>query len=117
VPTDVPPHEPLYHFQLPPVPKLPPFNVSVTDSPLQMVEAVPVTTVAGTEVSRTVMVTLWQAVLLHVPSAFTKYVVVDVGVTLKLLPLPTGVPVQLPLYHSHVAPVPNEPPFLDSVVL
>ena len=28
-----------------------------------------------------------------------------------------GVPVQLPLYHSQVAPVPNEPPLLERIVL
>ena len=70
MPTDVPPHEPLYHFQLPPVPKLPPFKVKVVLWPLQIV-VVPLMLTAGTEVSRTVMVTLWQEVLLHVPSAFT----------------------------------------------
>ena len=116
VPTEVPPQLPLYHFQLPPVPSEPPFKVNVLLWPLQIV-VVPLMLVAGTDVSLTVMVTLWHEVLLQVPSAFTKYVVVDVGVTLRLLPLPTGVPLQLPLYHSQVAPVPSEPPFLDKVVL
>ena len=32
------------------------------------------------------------------------------GLTAKGLPLPTGVPAQLPLYHSKVAPPPEDPP-------
>jgi hypothetical protein len=38
-----------------------------------------------------------------------------VGETVILLPVPTNVPPQLPLYHFHVAAVPNEPPFTVSV--
>ena len=68
---EVPPHEPLYHFQLPPVPNEPPLNVNVLLWPRQIV-VVPLMLVAGTDVSRTVMVTLWHEVLLQVPSAFTK---------------------------------------------
>jgi hypothetical protein len=45
--------------------------VNVLLWPLQIV-VVPLMLVAGTDVSRTVMVTLWQVVLLQVPSAFTK---------------------------------------------
>jgi hypothetical protein len=52
------------------VPSEPPFKVKVVLWPLQIV-VVPLMLTAGTEVSRTVMVTLWQEVLLHVPSAFT----------------------------------------------
>ena len=32
-------------------------------------------------------------------------------------PVPSGVPPQLPLYHTHCAPVPNEPPTTLSVVV
>ena len=38
-----------------------------------------------------------------------------VGATVMLVPLPMQVPPQLPLYHFHAAPVPNEPPFTASV--
>lgn len=71
VPTEVPPQEPSYHLQLPPVPKLPPVRVSVELWPLQMVD-VPIIEVAGVEVSLTVMLMLLQTVVLQVPSARTK---------------------------------------------
>ena len=63
----------------------------------------------------TVTVTLAQPVVLQVPSALTKYVVVAVGVTVMLAPVPTAVPPQLALYHLQLAPVPNEPPLTVSV--
>jgi hypothetical protein len=71
VPTDVPPQDPLYHFQLPPTPRLPPFTLSVVFLPTQIV-VVPVIEVAGIEVSCTVTLILLQMVVLHVPSARTK---------------------------------------------
>ena len=115
VPTDVPPQLPLYHFQLAPAPRLPPLTLSVVFLPRQIV-VVPVIDVAGTEVSWTVTVTLLQIVLLHVPSALRKYVVVAAGATVTLLPVPTDVPPQLPLYHLQLAPVPRLPPLTLSVV-
>lgn len=36
VPSAVPPQEPVYHCQLAPVPRLPPFTVRVLDVPLQV---------------------------------------------------------------------------------
>ena len=42
--------------------------------------------------------------------------VVDVGLTEMLAPVPTCVPPQLPEYHSHDAPVPREPPERLNVV-
>jgi hypothetical protein len=71
VATKVPPHEPLYHFQLAPVPSEPPFGVSVVLLPRQMV-VVPLIETAGTDVSRTTTVIGKQAVLLQVPSALRK---------------------------------------------
>lgn len=50
VPTEVPPQLPLYHFQAPPAPSVPPDTLSVVDLPKQMV-LVPVMDVAGNEVS------------------------------------------------------------------
>ena len=67
---EVPPHEPLYHFQLPPVPKEPPLSDNVLLWPRQIVE-VPLMLLAGTELSRTVKVIVLHTVLLHVPSART----------------------------------------------
>lgn len=64
----------------------------------------------------TVMVTLTHVVLLQAPSARTKYVVVIVGDTLMLAPVPTAAPPQLPLYHFHVAPVPKLPPLTVKLV-
>ena len=55
--------------------------------------------------------------LLQVPSALRKYVVVAAGATVTLLPVPTDVPPQLPLYHLQLAPTPRLPPVVLSVVL
>ena len=41
---------------------------------------------------------------------------VDIGLTVIELPLPALVPLHEPVYHCHVAPVPNEPPTTESVV-
>lgn len=64
-----------------------------------------------------VTVTLAHAVVLHVPSALTKYVVVVFTGTVILAPVPIAVPPQLPVYHLHVAPVPNAPPCTVKVVV
>jgi len=55
-------------------------------------------------------------VLLHVPSARKKYVVVVAGATVTLLPVPTAVPPQLPLYHFQLEPIPRLPPLTLNVV-
>jgi hypothetical protein len=61
----------------------------------------------------TVTVTLTQAVVLQLPSALTKKVVVALTATLlSVAPVPTKVPPQLPLYQFHEAPVPKEPPVI-----
>lgn len=110
VPTYVPPQLPLYHFQTAPAPKLPPDKDNVVEAPLQMVEDVAEIDTAGNDVSLTFMVVVTQAVVLHVPSARTKYAVFEVGETVILEPLPNNVPPQVPLYHFQVAPVPSVPP-------
>ena len=56
-------------------------------------------------------------VVLHVPSARTKYVVVVFTGMVILAPVPTTVPPQLPLYHLQLAPVPNAPPTTVKVAL
>ena len=70
VATDVPLQLPRYQFQLPPVPRLPPFKLNVLLWPLHMVD-VPLMLLAGTDVSLTVKVTVLHTVLLQVPSART----------------------------------------------
>lgn len=85
--------------------------------PEQMVVAVAEAEVGAVELVFTVIVTETQAVLLQVPSARTKYVVVVAGLTAMELPLPTDVPPQLPLYHCQLAPVPSEPPTTKRLVL
>jgi hypothetical protein len=70
VPIDVPLQEPLYHFQLAPLPNAPPLTLKVVEEPLQTI-VVPVIEDAGLEVSRTVITTLLQGEFLHPPSART----------------------------------------------
>ncbi len=81
-----------------------------------MVVAVALTEPAGVESVLTVTVVLAQPVVLQVPIALTKYVVVLDGDTLIEFPVPTNVPPQLPLYQFHVAPVPKLPPVTVRVV-
>jgi hypothetical protein len=115
VPTTVPPQLPVDHTQTAPVPKEPPTRLSVVDVPLQTGLADALIEVGAVDRVFTVTVTLAHAVVLQVPSARTKYVVVAAGVTEMLEPVPTKVPPQLPEYHCQLAPVPNDPPVLDSV--
>jgi len=70
VPTKVPPQLPEYHFQLAPVPKLPPLTDSVVLPPLQMV-VVPVMAVGAEDKLFTVTVALAHVVLLQSPDALT----------------------------------------------
>lgn len=59
----------------------------------------------------TVTTTEAQVVLLQSPSALTKYVVVEDGVTVIDGPVPIEAPLpQPPAYHFHDAFVPSEPP-------
>ncbi len=71
VPTNVPPHDPVYHFQLAPAPSVPPLTVRLTVVPGQTTEDEAVILVPGLEVSLTLIVTFAQPVVLHVPSALT----------------------------------------------
>ena len=62
---------PLYHFQLAPVPSVPPVTLSVLLWPSQIVALLALAEVAGTDVSLTVIAKLLHTVLLQVPSALT----------------------------------------------
>jgi hypothetical protein len=72
LPTAVPPHDPLYHCQLAPVPNEPPVTDKVVALPEHIVVAVAVAPAGAAESVFTVMVTCTQLVLLQVPSARTK---------------------------------------------
>ena len=67
--TSVTPQLPVYHFQLADVPNVPPVTLRVVLWPSQIVDELALAEVAGTDVSRTVMVMFLHTVLLHVPSA------------------------------------------------
>ena len=96
--TYVPPQEPEYQFQLAAVPRLPPLIPRVVEPPVQIGD-VPVTDVAAVDLVFTVRIILIQVVVLHNPSALTKYVVVTVGfVCKKVFPTTKNVPPQEPEY-------------------
>lgn len=63
VPTSVPPHEPLYHLMLAPVPRLPPLTLSVEELPEQMVDAEAEALVGAVEAVLTVTVVDTQPVI------------------------------------------------------
>ena len=55
VPTKVPPHVPVYHFQVPPVPKLPPVTLKVTVPEPQSIAGDAVAAAGSTESELTVI--------------------------------------------------------------
>jgi len=111
VPTCVPPQFPLYHTSWDPVPAVPPDALNVVDWPAQIVEGLALTFVGAVEFVFTVTVTLAQLVGAQpTASRLTKYVVVEVGLTVMGEPVPTYVPPQLSLYHTRLDPVPAVPP-------
>ena len=67
----LPPHEPVYHFQLAPVPKVPPETDNVEDAKLQIVEGLPEAEFAITEGVLRVTVTVAHVVELQSPTAAT----------------------------------------------
>jgi hypothetical protein len=110
VPITVLPHEPSNHSIFAPLPSLPPLKLSVVASPLQivlpMLEVIDVGAVGG---SSTLIVKLAQAVaFVHAvfPTLLTKYVVVAVGDTGRVVPVPITVLPHEPSNHSIFAPLP-----------
>lgn len=67
VPAAVPPHEPVNHSAVAPVPAVPPAKVNVVDDPVQIV-VVPEIDVGATLLVFTVTSCEAQVVVLHVPS-------------------------------------------------
>jgi hypothetical protein len=114
-PAEEPPQLPVYHCHEAPVPSDPPTTVSVVEPP-QVGFVVALIEVGAVEFVLTVTVNDAQVVVLQVPEALTKYVVVDEGETEIDDPDPAEVPPQLPVNHSHEAPVPSDPPTTESVV-
>ena len=71
VPADVPPHEPVNHCSVAPLPALPPATVNVVLAPLQIV-VVPVIPVGAVDSELTVTIAVAHVVVLHVPLYRTK---------------------------------------------
>ena len=95
VPMVVPPVDTVYQLMLFPVEVALRFEFAPTQ--IAAGDAVTLVGVAGSALTLTVK--LAHEVVLHVPSARTKYVVVTVGDTVTEVPDPTEVPPQLPEYH------------------
>lgn len=93
-----------------------PTTVSVTGLPAQ-IAVVPALLVMPVAPQKLFTVIVEQSVVLHVPSARTKYVVFTFCDTLIEAPVPINVPPHEAVYHFQLAPVPNEPPFTLSVKL
>jgi hypothetical protein len=70
VPAEVPPHDPVNHSAVAPVPAVPPLKVRVVELPAQIV-VVPVIPVGGIERELTVTKTDAQVVVLQVPVYLT----------------------------------------------
>jgi hypothetical protein len=70
-PTYVPPHEPEYHSQEAPVPKLPPLTLKVEVPPTQMFEFVPLIDDAAVDKVLTITCILAHPVVLQNPSDLT----------------------------------------------
>ena len=70
-PADVPPHETIYHCHVDPVPKVPPVNVTVEETPEQTAVGEAFADVATVEVVFNVTIVLTQVVLPQAPSALT----------------------------------------------
>ena len=111
-PSKLPPHDPEYQYQSAFVPKLPPSIPKMLISPLQRVKRLAEIPDSETEVSFIVISVLWQEVVLHKPSARTKYEVASAGVTVIEVPAPSGIPPQEEEYHSQLARVPVLPPLI-----
>jgi hypothetical protein len=110
------PQAPWYHTQRALLAANPPFKRKVTDEPLQILSALAVIELAACDNRSTLTSRLTQGVVLHVPIARTKYVVVPIGVTAILLPIPTGVPLpQASAYQIQLALLPKPPPFTRRV--
>ena len=71
LPMDVPEQPPLYQYQLPPLPKIPPVTLNVVEPPIQRVDNVDVIELAPVEPVFTSISLLAHVVVLHAFSALT----------------------------------------------
>ena len=118
VPTYENPQPPVYHTSWDPVPAVPPDALNVVELPAQIVGGFALALVGAVELLVfTVTVTLAQPVSVpQPPSRLTKYVVVEVGLTVIEEPVPTYEFPQPPVYHTRLDPVPAVPPDALNVV-
>lgn len=98
-----------------PEPRLPPVRPRVDDAPWQIDDGVAFADEADIDPLLTTIVTLAQRVVLHRPSALTKYFILVVGLCIIELPEPIKVPPQLPEYQIQLEFVPSDPPFTARV--
>lgn len=117
LPAGVPPQLPVYQRIEALLPSVPPLTRSVTLLPAQTESALEVIVVGALENVLTLTGLLTHAVLLQVPSIRTKYVSLAEGVTVRVLPVPMTVPLQLFLNHFQPALLPRLPPLAVNVTL
>ena len=102
---------PAYHFHIAPVPNDPPTTLILVLPPIHIGDVVALAPDGAVEAVFTVTVTWAQDVFPQSPSALTKYVVVVVGLTVMVGPVPIEAPLaHPPAYHFQNAFVPNDPP-------
>ena len=70
----------MYQFQTAPVPKLPPEMLNVVLEPLHTADGEAVIEEGSVDNKFTLIILETHAIVLHVPSALTQYVIVTVGV-------------------------------------
>ena len=110
VPMINPPQVPENQFHFAFVPRLPPFKFIVIEPPGQMTPGVKLTESGITDNVSTNTEILIHAVVLQVPSALTKYVVVTVGDTEIVVSLPIMLLPQAEEYQCQLPPFPKAPP-------
>ena len=115
VPSRNPPQEPEYQYHFAPVPRLPPFKFKVIEPPGQITVGLAEIELACKEVIFTIKETLLQTVVLHVPSALTKYIVVVVGEIVIEEPFPITLLPHCPANHFQLPPFPRLPPEILNV--
>lgn len=109
----MPPHEPVYQYQLPPIPRAPALMLKVDELPRQIIDGEEDAEGGDELVVFTTILTLKQRVVLQVFSPLTQYVIVPTGVTIGLEPETIYVPPHEPLYQYQLPPIPSDPPVTE----
>jgi hypothetical protein len=117
-PTSIPrlPQVPEYQYQSAPVSIVPPVILSIDDIPEHIDDCDEFKEADVIEFVLTVKVVLTHVVVLQMSSALTKYIVVDIGFLIIVLPEPSIVPPHSPEYHSQLPSLPVLPPVRLMVV-